>query len=485
MIDNIVFKTDLLRGAKGDKGEKGDTESVPTSGVIAYEGATVPDGYEEAADPIQIKKTVSVQNTVITDGADAPLVINSVSGVNIQVVTPSSPSPYSPQQFNNPSIVISVNGVNKVNLSGITLRAIGDVSDELVINDDGSGTLTRRIGNATAYKDYDTDSEWKDNVNPAHYTTTYISDADMFIDNSPICCDYFRSGATWGVDEINTIGLRKESGVTSYLYIGKSTFNSLAALNTWFSQLSHEEFEYYGILEEPITYDYTAEDMASLRTLTTNTGSTTIESNNVLSMTYTATGIKLIKKTGETLYPPVAGKVIDTLDTSANTHTNAPSINAVKKALSQIWRSIYPIGSVYIAVNNIDPSVVFGGTWVKIKDRFLLASGDVYNNGVTGGEAAHVLTQGETSNHFHLENGGTSELHISSTDLVYLNDTNLARDGYISETPTTLSAIASSAMDRRSNTTPPWSPNADEPLFGEAHNNMPPYLVVNVWQRTA
>lgn len=57
--------------------------------------------------------------------------------------------------------------------------------------------------------------------------------------------------------------------------------------------------------------------------------------------------------------------------------------------LSSLWDQIYPVGSIYLSVNATNPSVLFGGTWEQIKDRFLIGAGDIYTAGKTGGQAIH------------------------------------------------------------------------------------------------
>jgi hypothetical protein len=144
---------------------------------------------------------------------------------------------------------------------------------------------------------------------------------------------------------------------------------------------------------------------------------------------------------------------------------------------------IYPVGSYYISGNNTNPANLFGGTWEKIEDRFLLASSSTYALGSTGGEATHTLTVAEMPSHSHsvtVTGGNHSHLTTVSTrwhpggsggaDYEWTVNNSL---NYLGHVATTESGILS------------MSGTAAAVGNGVAHNNMPPYLVVNVWKRTA
>ena len=51
-------------------------------------------------------------------------------------------------------------------------------------------------------------------------------------------------------------------------------------------------------------------------------------------------------------------------------------LNWLYNQMQDTASKLYPVGSVYISFNSADPSTLFGGTWQRLKDTFLLASGD-------------------------------------------------------------------------------------------------------------
>lgn len=87
-------------------------------------------------------------------------------------------------------------------------------------------------------------------------------------------------------------------------------------------------------------------------------------------------------------------------NTVTKNSNNLITSGAIVDAMLQM---IYPVGSIYLSVNDTSPAAFLGGTWERIKDTFVLAAGDKYEAGSTGGEDAHKLTQDEcgTSAHTH------------------------------------------------------------------------------------
>lgn len=62
---------------------------------------------------------------------------------------------------------------------------------------------------------------------------------------------------------------------------------------------------------------------------------------------------------------------------------------------------LYPVGSVYISFNSTDPSILFGGTWIRLKDTFLLANGDSFAPNTTGGSATKTIGVNNLPSHTH------------------------------------------------------------------------------------
>lgn len=126
--------------------------------------------------------------------------------------------------------------------------------------------------------------------------------------------------------------------------------------------------------------------------------------------------------------------------------------------VTNLMKRIYPVGSIYISTVSTNPSTLFGfGTWAQIKDTFLLAAGTTYKAGSTGGEATHKLTVNEMPAHTHQQSVGQS-----SEDFI------VAQGG---EASWVLNGAGTSQTGSTGGSA--------------AHNNMPPYLAVYVWKRTA
>jgi microcystin-dependent protein len=76
-------------------------------------------------------------------------------------------------------------------------------------------------------------------------------------------------------------------------------------------------------------------------------------------------------------------------------------LNWLYGQLQDTASKLYPVGSVYISFNATDPSTLFGGTWVRLKDTFLLANGDSYAPNTSGGSATKNITVDNLPSHSH------------------------------------------------------------------------------------
>lgn len=128
----------------------------------------------------------------------------------------------------------------------------------------------------------------------------------------------------------------------------------------------------------------------------------------------------------------------------------------LKLVHTKILDLVYPIGSIYLSTNSNSPSTFLGGTWERIQDKFLLASGSTYSAGSTGGEATHKLTIDEMPSHNHNAYLSGGSLASAAGRLLYETATGQEFSNSIKNTG-----------------------------GGQPHNNMPPYLAVYVWKRTA
>lgn len=156
---------------------------------------------------------------------------------------------------------------------------------------------------------------------------------------------------------------------------------------------------------------------------------------------------------------------------------------------AQIIDLIYPVGSPYISFNNTNPSTLFGGTWEQIKDCFLLAAGDTYTAGSTGGSAdAVVVSHNHTqAAHSHYPNKG-SNYGFATYEL----GSGIGRVKVSTSSGTRYAWVGASGASSADASGINWSAYTDSKTpainsTGEdgTGKNMPPYLTVYMWKRTA
>ena len=153
---------------------------------------------------------------------------------------------------------------------------------------------------------------------------------------------------------------------------------------------------------------------------------------------------------------------------SANDYLILQGTNTQKIKWSALVNKLYPVGCIYQSTSSTSPASFLGGTWERIKDKFILAAGDTYAAGKTGGEAEHALTVAEMPAHRH-EGIDIDNLYCfgwENGSRTGVNFKNFYGGTY-------------------------WGDDVQNRLASgyaggsTAHNNMPPYLTAYIWKRIA
>ena len=150
---------------------------------------------------------------------------------------------------------------------------------------------------------------------------------------------------------------------------------------------------------------------------------------------------------------------------------------------SKMLDFIYPVGSIYMSVNNVSPQTFLGGTWVALKDRFLIGAGNSYAVNATGGATTHTLTVNEMPSHSHTFAGSSigNHTHTISNVISYEGvNPKVNINHYTEDYDFTYKNVQTSNSGASG-----VSGSIAASGGGKAHSIMNPYLAVYMWKRTA
>lgn len=209
------------------------------------------------------------------------------------------------------------------------------------------------------------------------------------------------------------------------------------------------------------------------------------------------TGWKVAKITADNLEGGRVAQATNADNVLVSTDTYQPLVDA-------LLALIYPIGSIYMSVNDTNPATFLGGTWVRWGQGRVPVGVDENDTifeeaGKEGGEQKHRLTIDEMPNHRHLGQytetrtytthaqtptdppsqaievyQGTREVEVQynvvkdnvSTTAFYTSGSGPINDIFYSEKVTSTYGVADDGGDI-------------------PHNNLQPYITCYMWKRTA
>lgn len=180
------------------------------------------------------------------------------------------------------------------------------------------------------------------------------------------------------------------------------------------------------------------------------------------------------------------------------------AFNTIK---SEAILAAHPVGSYYWSSSNTSPATLFGGTWIQVTDKFILAAGSTYTAGATGGSATHNHTQASTTgsttlttNQIPAHTHGSKSLisgklwlkyapQIEGTNTGILKVTEYQSSGVagVQKEATTGAGYQSFEVDATHEHNSVGGGQGHTHTLGSTNSssNMPPYEVAYCWKRTA
>lgn len=169
-----------------------------------------------------------------------------------------------------------------------------------------------------------------------------------------------------------------------------------------------------------------------------------------------------------------------TPDTSDNDNSIATTA-FVKAALTAFLATVWPVNSIYVSHTPTNPATIFGGTWVNLgAGRMMIGvqSGEAWDaHGNVGGQKEVTLTSAQSgvkahshgvndAGHTHTEDGTLATAFLAASGGSY---------GITIPDPTTTGSSVTGITIQNAAAAPASDP----------HTNMPPWVAVYQWRRTA
>ena len=177
----------------------------------------------------------------------------------------------------------------------------------------------------------------------------------------------------------------------------------------------------------------------------------------------------------------IENMMLDAADIQSYATAAAQSASAARASAAQAQaiamdgaRACFPVGTILMTTTNTNPSTYIGGTWTALKNVFLFAASTGHPAGETGGSETVALKTAQLPAHRHCTISMTKAESGISPDYQHA----VARYDRTTSWDDTHYQLNGNSNDANGGLTSSTG-------SGEAHNNMPPYLAVYTWKRTA